>query len=117
MDWIGFGVQALAATICLHIGRWMGRREERYKAPAPAPVVPPVAPPPEVQTYTVEVGRLEAFHVRAKLPNEAVTDAVERAAAANGGGPGRFMALCRDVPYLIVRAPVIDNGATTEGSK
>ena len=114
MDWVEFGVQTLAATICLHIGRWMGRREERYKAPAPAPVVPPVVPPPEVQTYTVEVGRLETFNVRATSRAQAQDDAVSAVALAAGGGPGRFIAIVGGAVEIYNRAKVIDNTPTSE---
>lgn len=113
IDWVDFGVQTAAAGVALYIGRLIGRREERRKVPAPAAVVEPPAPP-EVRTYTVEVGKLEAFNVRAKSEAQAVDDAVGEMAVRLGGGPGRFIALRGGCWTLVVRAIEVDNNPATE---
>lgn len=111
MDWVEFVAETLVFLVMLYIGRWIGRREERREAPAPAPVV---QPPPEVQTYTVEVGRLETFNVRATSRAQAQDDAVSAVALAAGGGPGRFIAIVGGAVEIYNRAKVIDNTPTSE---
>lgn len=111
IDWVDFGVQTAMAGVALYIGRFIGRREERRKAPAPVAVV---EPPPEVRTYTVEVGKLEAFNVRAKSERQAVDDAVGAMAIRLGGGPGRFIAFRDGFWTLVVRAIEVDNNPTSE---
>ncbi len=113
IDWVDFGVQTAVAGVALYIGRVLGRREERRKVPPPVPVVEPPSPP-EVRTYTVEVGKLEAFNVRAKSEAQAVDDAVGAMAIRLGGGPGRFIAFRDGFWTLVVRAIEVDNNPTTE---